>query len=216
MYYCLIAQEHQPSADGGAGVHITILNRVNPNGSTSRFSESEAKELAGPNVSVVYQKDSGPRQLTINSSGNIGREAVAAAATREAVRLYPDLGIKGSALYRKYMAEVQLRARKDPTFLSKTNWPLVLVKECAAQLKNNSASGAESTPAGGSATDTNSTVSFLKEQAAKGSAEAEFGLALYYLNGNGGVVRDLERARQLLESAAGKGHIEAKRRLKEL
>jgi hypothetical protein len=63
---------------------------------------------------------------------------------------------------------------------------------------------------------TDSIVEFLQTRAGEGSAEAQYGLALSYLNGSHGLEKDVLKAKRLLESAAAQGHALAKNRLAEL
>ncbi|MCX6910526.1 MAG: hypothetical protein NTY01_21130 [Verrucomicrobia bacterium] len=63
--------------------------------------------------------------------------AVAALAEdwqRKAVELYPDLGVAGSPLNKKYRALYQERIRTNPVFFRLPQWPVLLAKEAATQV----------------------------------------------------------------------------------
>jgi len=51
---------------------------------------------------------------------------------REALRLYPDLGIADSPLNREFVARYRSYQRLQPDFFQDPAWPVILVKECAA------------------------------------------------------------------------------------
>jgi len=60
-----------------------------------------------------------------------------------------------------------------------------------------------------------SEVDWLKKQAAEGSSQAQFALAMFYLNGTHGVEKNTEKGKMLLELAAVQGNELAKKRLEE-
>lgn len=49
-----------------------------------------------------------------------------------AVRMYPELGIKGSSLNNKYTAEYRLLKAQSSTFFNDPSWPIVLAKQLAS------------------------------------------------------------------------------------
>jgi TPR repeat protein len=59
-------------------------------------------------------------------------------------------------------------------------------------------------------------VDFLKKRASEGSSDAQYSLAMCYLNGRDGVKKDTNNAELLLEMSAGQGNAEAKEKLTEL
>jgi TPR repeat protein len=59
-------------------------------------------------------------------------------------------------------------------------------------------------------------VDFLKKRASEGFADAQYSLAICYLNGGDGVEKDTNRAGLLLEMSAGQGNTQAKEKLEEL
>jgi len=56
----------------------------------------------------------------------------------------------------------------------------------------------------------------LKMEAAKGAADAQYALALYYIHGEGGCDKNVEKAKMLLELSSIQGNDEAKKRLEKL
>ena len=56
-----------------------------------------------------------------------------------AVRLYPELGVKGSPLNQRYVTEYNRLKTENPTFFDDESWPLLLAKQCADYLSKNSA-----------------------------------------------------------------------------
>jgi hypothetical protein len=54
---------------------------------------------------------------------------------RKAVELYPQLGVADSAFSKKFQRLRRLRKASDPKFFEKPEWPVILAKECAAQLE---------------------------------------------------------------------------------
>jgi len=53
---------------------------------------------------------------------------------REALRLYPDLGVAGSALNIEFVTRYRSYQRLQPDFFENPAWPLILVKESAVAL----------------------------------------------------------------------------------
>jgi hypothetical protein len=53
---------------------------------------------------------------------------------REALRLYPDLGIAGSPLNREFVARYRSYQRLQPDFFEDPAWPVILVKESAVAI----------------------------------------------------------------------------------
>jgi hypothetical protein len=53
---------------------------------------------------------------------------------REALRLYPDLGVAGSALNNEFVTRYRSYQRLDPEFFQNPAWPLILAKESAVAL----------------------------------------------------------------------------------
>ena len=51
---------------------------------------------------------------------------------REALRLYPDLGVADSPLNREFVARYRSYQRLQPDFFQNPAWPVLLVKESAA------------------------------------------------------------------------------------
>jgi hypothetical protein len=60
------------------------------------------------------------------------RITTAAEGTREALRLYPELGVANSPLNREFVARYHSYQRLQPDFFQDPAWPVILVKECAA------------------------------------------------------------------------------------
>ena len=58
---------------------------------------------------------------------------------REALRLYPDLGIADSPLNREFVTRYRSYQRLQPDFFENPAWPVILVKECAAVIGERSA-----------------------------------------------------------------------------
>jgi TPR repeat protein len=56
----------------------------------------------------------------------------------------------------------------------------------------------------------------LKKEAANGSADAQYALALYYIHGEGGCEKNIEKAKMLLELSTIQGNSDAKNRLEKL
>jgi hypothetical protein len=50
---------------------------------------------------------------------------------REALRLYPDLGVANSPLNREFVIRYQSYKRLEPDFFDNPAWPVILVKEAA-------------------------------------------------------------------------------------
>jgi hypothetical protein len=50
---------------------------------------------------------------------------------REALRLYPDLGVANSPLNREFVVRYQSYKRLEPDFFDNPAWPVILVKEAA-------------------------------------------------------------------------------------
>ena len=50
---------------------------------------------------------------------------------RKAVAEFPDLAVEGSALHQKFLELYQARAKTDPVFFRRPDWPYRLAKECA-------------------------------------------------------------------------------------
>ena len=70
----------------------------------------------------------------------------AAAAQREATRLYPDLGKVGTSLHTQFLELYQkAQAASDPV-LKQPNWPLVLAKQAAAAIAPPTAPAAPASP----------------------------------------------------------------------
>jgi hypothetical protein len=53
---------------------------------------------------------------------------------RKAVELYPQLAVNDSAFSKKFHALRRQRELADPDFFNNAQWPILLAKECAAQL----------------------------------------------------------------------------------
>ncbi len=53
---------------------------------------------------------------------------------RKAVEMYPQLGVRDSAFNKKFWVLYRQREIADPEFVKNPQWPVVLAKECAAQL----------------------------------------------------------------------------------
>jgi len=53
---------------------------------------------------------------------------------RKAAELYPDLGVAGSPLNKKYRALYQERIRTNPGFFRLPQWPVLLAREAATQV----------------------------------------------------------------------------------
>ena len=60
------------------------------------------------------------------------RITTSAEGTREALRLYPELGVANSPLNREFVARYHSYQRLQPDFFQDPAWPVILVKECAA------------------------------------------------------------------------------------
>lgn len=56
----------------------------------------------------------------------------------------------------------------------------------------------------------------LTKEAAEGSSDSQFTLALYYIHGEGGCETNIEKAKMLLELAAIQGNDLARKRLEQL
>ena len=63
-------------------------------------------------------------------------------AQAQAVRLYPDLAVKGSPLNAKFVSEYQKRQTANPGFFKDPSWPLTLAKECSDALNPQAPGGA--------------------------------------------------------------------------
>jgi len=89
---------------------------------------------------------------------------------REAVRKYPELGQKGSALNGLFVSEYSRLSKEEPAFFSDPQWPMILARECEGQLKPGSA--AESSPSPAIAV-SQATPSTLGTAAAQGTPTAQ-------------------------------------------
>jgi cytochrome c2 len=73
---------------------------------------------------------------------------------RKAVELYPQLGVSGSDFNKKFWGLYQQRRQTNPAYFSIPQWPVLLARECEAQLKSQpaktpSAAVAAASPAAG-------------------------------------------------------------------
>jgi len=53
-----------------------------------------------------------------------------------AIRLWPDLGIQGSALNTRFLQAVKGMRAQNPNFFTNEDWPLVLARRCSAEIKS--------------------------------------------------------------------------------
>ena len=53
---------------------------------------------------------------------------------QRAIEMYPDLGVKGSPLNKKFLEEIKQRQQSNPAFFKDAEWPIKLAKDSAVAL----------------------------------------------------------------------------------
>jgi hypothetical protein len=91
-----------------------------------------------PATPVSYMKPRGTaRSGTIDPLVPI-KITTEADGRREALRLYPELGVANTPLNREFVARYRSYQRLQPDFFQDPSWPVILVKECAVALGDRS------------------------------------------------------------------------------
>jgi len=94
--------------------------------------KKSAQSMATPASSPVPTKLRHVTETTPVPTIAPPRIATEVEGRREALRLYPDLGVANSPLNREFVARYHSYQRLDPDFFQEPAWPVILVKECAA------------------------------------------------------------------------------------
>jgi hypothetical protein len=72
--------------------------------------------------------------LLLISCSKLSSVTDSASAAKEAVRLYPELGVKDSTFNRAYLQSYREELQKNPSFFKRVDWPLELAHRTARQL----------------------------------------------------------------------------------
>lgn len=99
-------------------------------------------------VKPVLTLDGSNEATPSKETGTISAFATADEAKSEAIRLYPDLAIAGSAFNREFLAQYKRYQQERPSFFNDTSWPIRLAEETSKSVSGgggNSRGGA--TPA---------------------------------------------------------------------
>jgi TPR repeat protein len=169
------------------------------------------------------------KQLDINQAEKVIRMLDVGFVQKIAVVEFPSLGVANSTFHREFISRYERITNSNVTFLTHSDWPLVLAQEVALSLKIGKApqkqpklvKQSQYTPqelvnlgymyreGKGVPTDTMKAFLYFRQAAEQGNAEAQYNLGYMYRDGVG-VAIDKTRAIEWYKKAASQGHTAAK------